>query len=255
MNCELCKMRMSDAAMDSLSMPQRAEFACHIQACGSCRMEFGRVQALLQTIDSSVMTQAAAEPSSDFIRQVRIRIAAESAPVHSRWRLWAPAAACATVVIIATAMWLVWPEGLKPDRALKTAAVNVSSIAVNHSAPSSASGVASIPKKIAAIRSARPAAMRRRGRIKREQGAPEVVIPPGEAEAVLQLAAVLRSGKLDGAKLIAERKEAEKPIEIKPLVIPPLESTARDDKAGSLPSGTGTEEDFISDEPTPKLEP
>ena len=255
MNCELCKARMSDAAMDLLSMPERAEFAGHIQACGGCGREFGRVQALLQTIDSSVMTQAAAEPSPDFIRQVRIRIAAESAPAHPRWGWWAPAAACATVVIIAIAMWLVWPRDLKPGRVVKTGPASVSSMAGNHSAPSSASGVASTPREIEAIRPARPAAMRRRGRTKHEQNGPEVIIPPGETRALLQLADVLQSGKLDGGKLLADLNRTDQLIEIKPLVIPPLEPSPQADDAGSGPGGNGERKNVVSRVLTQEIAP
>ena len=60
---------------------------------------------------------------------------------------------------------------------------------------------------------------------------PEVIVPPGQLAAVMQLAADIRSGRIDGKQFLAEQAEAQKnmqqpidiaPIEIKPIEIPPL---------------------------------
>lgn len=60
---------------------------------------------------------------------------------------------------------------------------------------------------------------------------PEVIVPPGQMEAVMQLAADIRSGRIDGKQFFAEQAHAQKnmqqpidiaPIQIKPIEIPPL---------------------------------
>lgn len=60
---------------------------------------------------------------------------------------------------------------------------------------------------------------------------PEVLVPPGQLDAVMQLATDISSGRIDGKRFIAEQAEAQKnmqepldiaPIEIKPIEIPLL---------------------------------
>ncbi|MGH9734809.1 MAG: anti-sigma factor family protein [Candidatus Acidiferrales bacterium] len=51
---------------------------------------------------------------------------------------------------------------------------------------------------------------------------PEVLVPPGQLEAVMQLAADIRSGRIDRKQFIAEQRETDKPLKIDPIEIPPL---------------------------------
>ena len=51
---------------------------------------------------------------------------------------------------------------------------------------------------------------------------PEVLVEPGQLEGAMQLADALRSGRIDGAKLIAAERQLYAPLEIKPLEIVPL---------------------------------
>ncbi|HEX5423196.1 MAG TPA: hypothetical protein VFW94_06585 [Candidatus Acidoferrales bacterium] len=60
---------------------------------------------------------------------------------------------------------------------------------------------------------------------------PDVIVPPGQLAAVMQLAADIASGRIDGKQFLAEQAETQKnmqkpidiaPIEIKPIEIPPL---------------------------------
>jgi hypothetical protein len=59
-------------------------------------------------------------------------------------------------------------------------------------------------------------------------------------EAVMRFAQELNSGQIDGAKLLADLKAADQPLEIKPLKTPEL--------AGDKASGTsedGSEKNFV----------
>jgi|SRR5690348_7011357 len=248
MTCERYQLWMTDAATEGLPTRRRAEFQMHIDVCSVCREEFVRLQALLKTIDGSIMNQCFYQPSPDLIPQVRRRIAAEPARAHSNRTWFAPAVSWAMVVIIVTAVWLVWPRGFKPARNAKTESASVIPIVANHSSPNPARSVKTVSKETATIRPVRSAATRKIEQRKSEEGAPEVIIPPGEADAVLQLAALLRSGKLDGTKLLSEQREADQPIEIKPILIPLLENTSQAQDKSTASDGQGPRRDFVSGE-------
>ena len=256
MNCKKYNMWMSDAATDVLSARQRSEFETHIRDCSRCREELARAHALLETIDRGVMAQVSVEPYPEFMARLRQRLSTEGAPRTAIWNRRVPVAACAAVVIIAAAMWMMWPGRVKRAPVASTDPATKSFVAANHSTPN-ANSVGAEPLR--ANRAPVTAAVRRvvahdRRRFEREPDVAQVIIPPGEGEAVLQFAAALQSGKIDGAKLLAAQKEAEKPIVIKPLVIPPLGNTAQEDKASSGPGSSGTEDELVSGVPTQGFE-
>jgi hypothetical protein len=57
---------------------------------------------------------------------------------------------------------------------------------------------------------------------------PQVIVPPGELEAVERLAAEIHSGRIDGKQLIAADGGMTKPLTIAPIVIEPLEKPQSD---------------------------
>jgi hypothetical protein len=237
---------MSNAAAGDLPVSQRGDFDAHIRSCAACGAEFNRVTKLTEAIDRGVAARVAAEPSPEFFARVRRKIAADTVPANANWVWWAPAAACVAIVL-ATAVWMMWPKSAKPSRIAKTAPTNNSQMVANHVASNRGSVGES---KTALSHLSRTASIRRvaahnQRRIERE---PEVLVPPGQAEAVMELAAALQNGKIDGVKLMADLKNAEQPIEIKPLMIPPLETPGQNDGAASKPSGNNEQENLVGDE-------
>jgi hypothetical protein len=247
MNCERCRERVSDAAAGVLSARQQKQFDAHVQNCAVCSAEFERSLTLLEAIGRGVAAQVAAEPSPELAARVRRKIAAETATTDAIWAWRIPAAAFAAMIIIVTAMWMMRPHGGKQEQVVKTAPASISPTVANHAAPNQASpgGEAAAPKHFSSIASLRPVAAQKPGRIER---APEVLVPPGQAQAVLQFAAALQSGKLDGAKLMAELQRADQPIEIRPLVIAPLETPGQSDGTASKPPGNNEQENLVGEE-------
>lgn len=254
MNCELCKTRMSDAATGRLSARQRAAFEARTRDCADCRQEFGRVQALLEAINRGVIAQVAAEPSPELMVRIRRKIAAEAAPAGSIWAGWIPATACAAMLIIAAAMWLISARGAGQRSVATTAPANpLPKIATPAAqSPAHTSAVAIGPKEISGVVLVHRVETPRRPRMDHE---PEVIVPPGEAKALLQLADVLQSGKFDGGELLTDLNKTDQPIEIKPLVIPPLESSPQADDAGSGSVGNGERKNFVSRVLTQEIAP
>jgi hypothetical protein len=254
MNCEQCRAWMMSAVTDGLSDRQRSAFEAHVQECAGCREEYERVRALLEAIDHGVMAQAIAEPSPEFVARVRRRIAAEDAPAKASWLRWAPVAAAVTVAVFAGGLWMMQPRNSAPRRVATNASAVNQPATVNHRAPTLARSVAKVttPKPKPEFASVRRAAMPKRQRIER---GPEVLVPPGQGKALLQFAALLRNGKLDGARLIAEEQKTGQLIEIKPLVIAPLESPTEEENKSSGTNSDGTQKDFVSGALVQSLEP
>ncbi|HKW89138.1 MAG TPA: zf-HC2 domain-containing protein [Candidatus Acidoferrales bacterium] len=254
MNCVKCKAWMSEAATDGLSERRRAEFDAHVQSCAGCRAEFERTKALVLAIDGSVVGSVAGEPSPDFIARVRRWIATQTMSGKTTWPWAVPAIACAAAIILAVSFGQFWPRGNQP-RSVQTPASGDSSLAAaTHTEPSPP-----ITLEHAGIRGGkahdgaiREVAARKSQRVERE---PEVLVPPGQGEALLQFAAAIRSGKIDGVKLMADLKAAGQPIEIKPLVIAPLELSTEDENKDSGPGSIRTQKDFVSGMPIQSLEP
>lgn len=254
MNCERCRVRMLDAAAGDLPARQTDAFVAHIRDCVACGVEFERLRRLTEAIHRGVAAQVAAEPSPEYFADVRRKIAADTAPANARWWRWAPAAACAAALVLATTVWMMWPKSAKPDQVAKTAPASNSRTVASHAALNRASvgAVAAAPSHLSSAASIRRVVVRSQPRIERE---PEVLVPPGEAEAVMELAAALRSGKVDGTKLMADLQKVEQPIEIKPLFIAPLASPAQADDAASKPDGNGVPKNYVSGEPTQGIVP
>lgn len=242
MTCERYQLWMTDAATGGLSAPQQTELDSHIYECTRCREDYGRVQTLLQEIDRGIVSRCDAAPSVDFLARVRRMIAAEGAPTKAIWAQWLPAAACAAVLLISSAIWMTWPRGAKPPaRSLATA---------NHAAPNTfgagSEGVHANPAL--AVSAVRRNAARSSRRVERQSNALQVIVPPGQVKALMQLVAALQSGKIDGAKLLSEQQGADQPIDIKPLVIPLLENIAQAQGRSTAPDGQGPRRDFVSGE-------
>ncbi|HEV2340450.1 MAG TPA: hypothetical protein VGS15_01470 [Candidatus Acidoferrales bacterium] len=248
MTCERYQLWMTDAATGGLSAPQQTEFELHICECTRCREDYGRVRALLQEIDRGIVSRCDAAPSVEFLARVRRRITAESAPAKVIWSPWTPAAACAAVLVIASAIWMTWPRGAKPHGVASTKSGDTSLATASHVAPD-ASGTGSEvvhTNPAPSVAAVRRIAARSSRRVERQPNALQVIVPPGQVKALMQLVAALQSGKIDGAKLLSEQQGADQPIDIKPLVIPLLDNTSQAQDRSSASDGQGAIREFVS---------
>jgi len=244
MNCERYRDWMTSAAADELPENRRIELEDHVRECAACRQEFQRVRTLLEAIDLAVTAQAAAEPAPRFMEQVRQRIR-EEASVAPWWNArWVPAVACAAVLIVAASIWTLWPRtGARHDVTASSAPPSPVQ-AVRPAAVATAADPKITPERRGPmVALARPARKLNARRIERQRAAPEVpevIVQPGQMEAVMRFAQELNSGQIDGAKLLADLKAADQPLKIKPLKTPEL----ADDKASGT-SEVGTERNFV----------
>lgn len=237
MSCERYQSWMTDAAADELPENRRSELEDHARECTACRQEFQRVRTLMEAINLGVTAQAAAEPSPRLMERVRQRIRDEASVARWWSARWVPALACAAVLIVAASVWTLWPRTATRHDLTASSALPSRVQAVRPAAAATTAKPKIMPERHEPmVALARPARKLNARRIDRQRAAPEipeVIVQPGQMEAVMQFAQALDSGQIDGAKLLADLKAADQPLEIKPLKTPGL----ADDKSSGASEG------------------
>ncbi len=221
MGCEFYKDRLIEAAL-GLSEGRRpdADLSAHLEQCPSCRAAFAGQQHLLIAIDRGIAASVGAEPSPEFAARVRHRLTEARRPPTRRWVLtWVPAAVGAMAAVVLLTFWLVRRESPGPPRpasvasfvARPTANVPVASVPGAASTP--------LPARGSSPRSKRPT-----GPVVAEAGLREVLVPPGQEQAILSFYRAMQSGRVDGSALLAKDEPiAPRELKIAPLELPPLD--------------------------------
>lgn len=233
MNCKRYAKWINEAALGALDATREAEFCRHLLECPRCQTQIEQEQRLLAAIDQTMARSLAAEPAASLYVKTRQRIA-EGATAKVSFSLplrivGTVAAACVVVVAIV----LAWQA---QRRSVRQHAVPTVTVAREQPAPQavrhetrtmtpSGNGVG----QVAVGHSKRRARSRRPGNNPSHQDTlPQVLVPKNEMALVLELYNGVRTGKIDGASLLAvpagftREKDgtlASAPIEIKPIEI------------------------------------
>jgi anti-sigma factor RsiW len=225
---ELMRERINDFALGEVSQESELELLAHVAECDACREAYGRAKAVRSVVDRGVETLVAGEPSPQFMTRLRGRIAAEPVPERwswDAWRIWEHASrqslpyavgAVALATIVA-----VLVMGL-PHRHVSAPSVAEvpPTISLSPSIAADSPKTTAIPehprKKLASVPAPSP-------RIRRE---PEVLVPKGELLAVVRFYEAVHSTPVDSDRLYAAQQEPQKPLELKPIEITPLEPLA-----------------------------
>lgn len=247
-DCVQAREAITSAASGALSSGAWADFQAHLLHCAACRDEFRRVQMLFRAIDAGVSASVAPGPSPRLVANVRQAIAEH--PVREwGWRprsRWLSAAGVCAVLAICLFAVRTLRNSHGPRNTRN---------AVN--APSPA-GDAVTRTPVAPIELVRSAPARKPGlaalhgsvRTPRDHvAAPEVIIEPGQMQAILRLASAARRGEIEGADPLASEKKATDPFQIEPLTIAPLKIYALGDRSNWLDSDSASRssENFVSD--------
>ena len=239
-DCKKYVERIDDAALGALDPSHERELLSHAGECDACREAYQRARELAALVDRGVESLVAGEPSPHFTSRLRARIADERPDARFTRPTWKPlTAGLATAVTVAVLWVFLAPSHTKLPSKSTLPASNIAS-AVPHEVPTPANPTtkAAEPDRPYATETPRHSgtrllAQQRRHNIRPTQspGEPEVLVPPGQLEAVMQLASDIRSGRIDGKKFVVEQAEAQEniqkpihiaPIEIEPIEIPPL---------------------------------
>jgi len=217
--------RVNDFALGKVGTKSELELLAHVAECEACRDAYDRAKAVRSVVDRGVETLVAGEPSLQFMTQLRARIAAEPAPKPwswEAWRIWEqvsrrPLSYAAGTVVLAT-LFIVVVTGL-PRRDISPPAVaeviptTLAPLSAATDPPKAFANPEHPRKKVAA--GSVPSA-----RIRRE---PEVLVPKGELLAVMKFYEAVHSVPVDSEQLYAAQQEPQKPLEVKPIEITPLE--------------------------------
>jgi len=211
--CEKYTDWIADAATGGLAPGREPELLAHAAECDACREAYEHARQIAASVDRAVESLVSGEPSAHFDTRLRARIAAERIAARPNWAAWAPIAA-GVFALAALLLILV----------LRTQRTNTPSIANNgRSDPLSSQSPNQPSPGAGQIRSA-PTAARPLTVAKhpKSPAQPEVLVPPGQLAAIVQFAAAVRSGRIDGGELLAAQEQTNAPLEIKPLEIIPL---------------------------------
>ncbi|HXN64739.1 MAG TPA: hypothetical protein VN862_05345 [Candidatus Acidoferrales bacterium] len=222
--------------------------ARHLAGCGSCRVTFDQRRAFLAEMDRGVTSLVSAQPSAALIPRVRQEIAAVSVSRDkNRWQ-WTGAGIVVTAAAALAIFFVTRPNIRKQSRPISGALSNASQ-------PLKASPKLA-PENIMAHTSNSVAAPtygrteRRQRHVSLREAAKsilppsptfEIIVPPGQREAVLRFAQAMREYSIDEAQLIAASNEevtGPAPLALAPLSITllnePKESTG-DAAKGNAP--------------------
>jgi hypothetical protein len=222
---EQMRALFNDFALGELTPKSELELLAHVAECGACREAYDRAKAVRSLVDSGVETLVAGEPSPQFMTRLRGRIAAEPVPERwswDAWRIWEqasrqPLSYAAGAVALATIV-AVLVMGL-PRRHISAPSVAEvpPTISVSPSVAANSPKTSVIPeqprKKLASIPAPSP----------RTQREPEVLVPKGELLAVVRFYEAVHGTPVNSEQLYAAQQEPQKPLELKPIEITPLE--------------------------------
>ena len=225
-DCKKFAEWLTDAAVGMVAADDERELLAHVRECASCREAYQHARELANFVDRGLESLVAGEPSAQFGSRLRARIAKERSAARTNWFTWRPAAAAlalaaliAAVVLLRTPqrrMPQVIPVRTAPDVARSSklpASEPLTKTQISHAQAEPAARVG-LRRQFAASRV--PAL---RGFVQRE---PEVLVPPGQLQLLVQFASDIRSGRIDGKQLIAADAQVRKPLNIAPLAIAPL---------------------------------
>jgi hypothetical protein len=224
---EQMRERINDFALDELSPKSEIELLAHVAECEACREAYDHAKAVRSLVDRGVETLVAGEPSPQFTARLRARIAAEPAPTRwnwDAWRIWEPATqrrlSYAAGAVVFAAILAALFTGLSRRHVSAPTVAEVTATTSTHLSsetdpPKSPANPEHPRKEFTSSRSV-PSP-----RIRRE---PEVLVPKGELLAVAQFYDAVHSGRVDGDQLYAGQLAIQKPLEVKPIEITPLES-------------------------------
>ena len=202
---------MTDVALGELRAEREPELLSHAMECEACQEALRDATRVRELVERGIESLVDGEPSSQFLTVLRRRIAQEPHPVRSRWMAWTPVAAGALTLL------LILVIGRMPRH-------NGSSPIASSLKPSPSSpGVAAAPD---ANRLNARASVSGRASEKLPQataGLPNIIVPAGQLIAAARLSEAINSGRVDGTQLVVAQRDADKPLEVNPIEITPLD--------------------------------
>lgn len=238
MACAEYQEDLIEAALDPQSdAAHQSSFARHVERCSACRAELERQRAVYSQIEDGVEALVNVSVPASIAARVRQEISARPSRAFAwgNWG-WLTAAAVAAAALCVALLYRA-PFTPQTPRAVQTVihpALTAPPVPVTRPAPTAVQSARVTPLAQAprtpgfatvhasALESPQPSEIA----VNTPIGPPrvQVLVPAGQREAVLRLAAALQSGRVDGSSLINPPQSLQPadlqiaPLEIKPLV-------------------------------------
>ena len=205
MGCKEYRLLLMDTALGTLGNERKAELQTHLSLCSKCPAELARMKELMSAIDRGVADTVNLEPSPRFAAQVRQRRSQHQTAPRKLFGFWLPVAAGSLVGVTLLAI-LLRPQTVRPpdsnSRRLAPEIAGTNAI----SAPARPATTATTPAAHVAANAApgviRSRILESRGKSSEavQPSAPgivEVIVPPGEWQAVTRFAAAASRGQIN----------------------------------------------------------
>ncbi len=209
------------------------DLEAHLEGCGACRERLAEKQALLGRIDQVLTSQLDVEPSPALRRRVIARVA----QAHGQRRRRAPwAAAAALAAGLAMALLAAGLVRHSPETSSERATASGPNVPAGGAKSEGVAPVPSVPTTGAALT---PHVVHRRSPPAAAPPAaapePEVLVPPGQEDALRRFASSLREDSGNPRPLLRATATVEGPVAPPPLIqIPVLASEPLSDPADPL---------------------
>jgi hypothetical protein len=181
MACERYEDALTETAAGA---PPAAELESHLAGCARCREQLEELRRTLALVDSDMRQLVAAEPSPELAVRIR-RAAAEAEPQTTSRPVWLWPALAASALLIALVFVVTGRGPARPS----AVAVASPSPAIVHQPPTppeeAPPSTALAPPGLSVPRHAAATSQHA------APPEPEVLVPPGEAEALLRLVALV----------------------------------------------------------------
>lgn len=226
MACKRHRDALSDVAAGEVPSPA---VEAHLASCEACRGELAVLRRALAIADGELARLLSAGPSPELPARIRVAVS-ESTPVGHGWRPGFALVLAGAAAALLIAVVLVWQRHApqpaatvetRPDSAEGRSQVTPApGLARDQSATAAPAALRTIPAPSAAA-DVRP------GRSRSAVSEPEVLVPPGELDALLRYATNLRRRTVTpDALIMADHSSAlpePKYAAIQPLDIVPLD--------------------------------
>jgi hypothetical protein len=218
MACDRFRNALSDVAAGA---PASAGALAHLASCQTCRVELAALRQALAVADEELARLRVAEPSPDLPARIRTALA-ESAEAAPGWRLGWGFMVTAAVAVVVVATVFVAQRGPRPQ-----SPATVADRAPAHETPRATAVPELVVPGSASVGARQGPSGPQSARTQQRVREPEVLVPAGEAEALLRLAANLQRRHVTPDSLLVADLSAPlaepKGMEIRPLEIVPLD--------------------------------
>jgi hypothetical protein len=229
MACEKYYGWMTEAALGELRPERESELLAHVAECDVCRKAYSHTKAVAAAADRGVERLVAGEPSPQFAARLRAQLAGEPIPARGNWSLWVPTMVGAAAVFVLLMIVLT--------RSPHSNSPNAGTLEPNQ-APLASNATEGPPQPVPASRARIGHSIHTATHRQARPREPEVLVPPGQLEAALQFADAIRTGRVNGAQVLAAQQMLDKLLEPETSETPQRGAPEDDDSTDILrPSG------------------